>query len=605
MRLCENDQQRNGRERARATLHRSARWPTACLGGPSPMRRLLLTSLFLASVVLLFAASSARADDGGADALADDAGDASGDDAGDPDEGDAESSGPTTVAACDGALCSTIGNGPTCAVQSNAVGRSGAADSVTVGTFLLLAVITVAARAKRRQRSRASLGLLAFALALAAGARTAAADVVPPPAELPTVLTLDEALSILRTRGLDLLIAEAAVHNAEGAIHIAGAVPNPVVSGSLGYAYTYQPNDPSCQAGGTGCSNQVWSVGVSDSAALEDTISGKRDLRLKVARNALAAAKLSRNDALRTLTFQVKSAYANVAQAVLGYKFAKKTADSNVVTLEKFKRRFALGANTDADVARIITQKLESDQSLAQAVQALRTARISLAFLLGVRGMIPDFEVDTKVLDYRPLATVTAATEGAFLKLAYTHRPDLLAAAYQKESARWQVSLVKRQRFPDITLSLNYTAGGYGGAGTNTALASPMFTFGLSAPIPLFYQLQGELQQAEAALDTNALQHAKAAAQVANDVATAVATERSTREQAERMEATDGLLWAAKRAFEILAIQYDKGAPGVSLTDYLDAYRTYIATQVEEYGDLTNYWTAVFQLEEATGMELR
>jgi len=51
------------------------------------------------------------------------------------------------------------------------------------------------------------------------------------------------------------------------------------------------------------------------------------------------------------------------------------------------------------------------------------------------------------------------------------------------------------------------------------------------------------------------------------------------------------------------------GAPvrerAASLTDYLDALRTYVATKVEYFGDLTNYWTAVYQLEEAVAVDLR
>jgi outer membrane protein, heavy metal efflux system len=69
------------------------------------------------------------------------------------------------------------------------------------------------------------------------------------------------------------------------------------------------------------------------------------------------------------------------------------------------------------------------------------------------------------------------------------------------------------------------------------------------------------------------------------------------------MEGVDGLLDAAKKAFEITSLQYDKGA--ASLTDYLDAYRTFVATQTEQYADLTNYWTAVYQVEQAVGMEIR
>ena len=46
-----------------------------------------------------------------------------------------------------------------------------------------------------------------------------------------------------------------------------------------------------------------------------------------------------------------------------------------------------------------------------------------------------------------------------------------------------------------------------------------------------------------------------------------------------------------------------KGA--ATLMDFLDAERTYIATNVEYFQDLTAYWTAIFQLEQAVGVELR
>lgn len=439
---------------------------------------------------------------------------------------------------------------------------------------------------------------------------------VPPATELPSTLSLDEALHIFRTRGLELLIAEAAVKNAEGAVKIAGAVPNPVVTGSLGYAFTYEPHDPSCQFTGPSpsatnyvqCTNQVWNVGISDSAALEDTLSGKRDLRFKVARNALAAAKMGRVDAERTLAFQVESAYLAAAQATLASKFAKDVADSNTTILDKFRVKYATGAINDGDLARMETQKAESDQALDTALQSLRQARVALAFLLGVRGEVPDFEVDTKVLDYRVPEALGSATEVALLRLAFEHRPDLIAAGYNKYSAEAQLELVQRQKFPDITLSLNYAQGGFGGSGTNSALQTPMVTFGVSAPLPVFYQLQGETTQAQAQVDTNSLQQAQTVKQIVSDVDTAYAAFRGTQKLVLRMEhgEPDGkvraILESAKVALDITRLQYEKGA--ASLSDFLLALQTYIATKVEYFGDLTTYWTAVYQLEEATGAEV-
>jgi len=450
----------------------------------------------------------------------------------------------------------------------------------------------------------------------ASGAARADAP-VPPSTDLPQTLSLDEAIRIFRARGLELLIAEAAVKSAEGAVKIAGAVPNPVVSGSFGYAFTYTPKDPSCQFTGpsanptnyVNCTNQVWNVGLSDSAAIEDTLTGKRDLRFKVARNALAAAKMSRVDAERTLAFQVQSAYLQVAQATLAFKFAKDVADSNGTILGKFKIKYSTGAINDGDLARMETQKAESDQALDTSQQTLRQARVALAFLLGVRGEVPDFDVDAKVLDYLMPSALRDVTEVALLRTAFAHRPDLIAAGYSMYSAEAALALVKRQKFPDITLSLNYAQGGYGGSGTNAALQTPLITFGLSAPLPVAYQLQGEQKQAEAQVDTNSLQRALTTKQVVSDVDTAYAAFVGAQKLVVRMEKGEpeakirSILESSKVALDITRLQYEKGA--ASLSDFLLALQTYIATKVEYFSDLTNYWTAISQLEEAVGMNLR
>jgi hypothetical protein len=132
-------------------------------------------------------------------------------------------------------------------------------------------------------------GLLVFAALIippSLTTRDVRADVVPASTELPPNISLDDALRTFRARGLDLLIAEAAVKSGEGAVSVAGASPNPVASATWGRALNYDPS------GCDQCSATYWAFGLSDSAAIEDLLSGKKDLRLKVARNALAAAKM-------------------------------------------------------------------------------------------------------------------------------------------------------------------------------------------------------------------------------------------------------------------------------------------------------------------------
>jgi cobalt-zinc-cadmium efflux system outer membrane protein len=437
-----------------------------------------------------------------------------------------------------------------------------------------------------------------------------AGPVVPQPTQLPRTLTLAAALDLLRTNGLDLLIADAATANAEGQVLASGAVPNPQISFSVGNAITYSTSAASqrnCLQNGASCSPWSNNLSVSDSAAIEDSLSGKRDLRLRVTRNALAAAKLSRKDAERSLVFQVKSAYAQAAQAQLALKFAKEVAATNVETLKKFRDLNRLGARGEGDLERIEVQKLEADNAVDQAEFALANAKLALAFLIGVRGALPTFDVDASILDYRVPKPIEAPDEITLLRIAFAHRPDLLALGYSKQSAEAQIQLVHRQRFPDVTLGVTYAWGGFGGFSTNGPIQGQNLSFQLSMPLPVFYHLEGEERQAKAQYATSALQEAKQTAQVAEDIQNALKQLAANKRLVERMEGPrrdgGGLLESARGAYIHTAQTYYGGTS--SLTDFLDAYRTWIATQDEYYSDLVNYWTAVYQLEQAVGSDLR
>jgi cobalt-zinc-cadmium efflux system outer membrane protein len=429
------------------------------------------------------------------------------------------------------------------------------------------------------------------------------ADVVPAPEppRLPAKLTLNDSLKLLHERGLDLLIAEAAVSSAEGDYRIAGAVPNPGLSLAYGNSF-YQTCTPNPATGLT-CPAPTpppsLTAGLSDSNAIEDFLSGKRGLRKDVASAALESAKLSRADAERNLVFQVKAQFAQVLLAVGSLAFAKEVADASVTLLEKTELKKTAGAISNADVLRMKVAKLESDQAVDQAAQNVRTAKAGLAFLLGARGSVPEFEVEQPELTQFSIPSkLKDASRDALLSDAFKSRPDLLAQRAQAQRAESSVALARRSRFPDIALNLGYTQ-----QGTDpTAITPPTFSVGLSAPLPIFYQQQGEVLKAEADLRTQQLQAAKLEAQVVNDLETAYATYVATQSLVQRME-SGTLLDSAKKALDAVSAQREFGA--ASMLDYLAARQTFIATRVEYLNDLTNYWTAVFGLEKATGEELR
>jgi cobalt-zinc-cadmium efflux system outer membrane protein len=425
------------------------------------------------------------------------------------------------------------------------------------------------------------------------------ASYAQPPATTPTVhlpdtLTPDEALQIFRQHGLDLLIADAAVIAAEGDVKIAGTVPNP--SWSLFGSYTFTFNGGPMTSG----LESPWGVtaGLGDSAALEDSLSGKRWLRLKVARAALAAARMNRADAQRTLELGVKTAYLQAVEARDNLDFALQVQTGANQVFQLNQTRYKAGAISEAELAKVETMKLESDQAVDAAMQALRAAKVSLAFLLGVRGAVPDYKVDQDLPRFTVPPQLATATADSLVAEAMQQRPDFKAAGFQRDRALASISLAKRLRFPDLSLNVQYSQQ----AGTtNLAAQPPTISFGLVGTLPLFYFQQGEIRKAEADYRLHDVQRAKIEAQLCADVEAAFNNFVSSRKLVERMESR--LLDRSKRARDLVQLQYQKGA--ASLLEYLDAQRTYIAINVEYLQDLANYWIAVYQLEAAVGMDLR
>jgi cobalt-zinc-cadmium efflux system outer membrane protein len=420
-----------------------------------------------------------------------------------------------------------------------------------------------------------------------------------PTVTLPEQLSLEEALRIFRARGLDLILAEAAVAGAEGDVRAAGAVINPSLGVSYGHVFTYNPHDPSCT--GASCSNDGFGLDLNDQAALSDVLSGKRGLRLKVARAALRAARQGRAEAQRTLELQLKQQYITAVLARDMLDFALEVQAATSKTFELGQLRYEKGAISEADEAKIEAAKLEADQTVAVARQALEVAKVGLAFLLGVRAAVPEFMVAQDLPRYQVPAGLTAATRESLLQEALEHRPDLKGQLFQRERAQASIALARRLRFPNIALDLSYAQNGLGGAGTNAPLQPPTLTIGLAAQLPLFYQQQGEIKRAQADFTTQDTLRKKVEAQVLNDIAGAFANYSASKELVERMERR--LLDRVSRARDLVALQYQKGA--ASLLEFLDAQRQWIATNQEYLQDLAAYWTAVYQLEAAVGRDLR
>jgi cobalt-zinc-cadmium efflux system outer membrane protein len=340
----------------------------------------------------------------------------------------------------------------------------------------------------------------------------------------------------------------------------------------------------------------AWSAGISDQSALADMVSGKRGLRSRTADLAVAVVRQNRADAQRTLEAAVRQQYLEAVYARDALDLARESQVRLGHVLELNQARFDRGAISQVDVLKVETEKLNADQDVERAQFELSAAKYSLAFLVGVRGQVPDFEVDSDLPRYRVPEDLVHASVDGLLDRARKQRPDLAAAHLQHERASSAVQSAKRLRVPDLSFSLDMSGQG----GGSEVSSPPTVFFGLTVTPPLLYHFQGEIQKAQADQRVQDTLLAKTEAQIVNDVSTALAQFQSTRRRVERAE--HALLDRAQRTRDLVQIQYEKGA--ASLLEYLDAQRTFIDTQRGYLRDLADYWLAVTLIGQAVGLEL-
>ena len=426
--------------------------------------------------------------------------------------------------------------------------------------------------------------LASLAAAKPASAREDGAIAAEP--TIPAQLSLDDALRIFRTSGLDLLIAEANVRGAEGDARAARAINNPDLSLGVGRALT------NCD----GCSAPAVSATLSDQGAISQALTGKHGLRVDVADAALQAARLNRKDASRVLEAGLKQQFLAVVIAEAEFELARETQKSAEKTLEVVKRRVNAGAAADTDLLKAQTDSLALEDQVDASELAVRKAKLDLAFLLGVRSQVPDFKVDDSLVKHARDARPDVGDEPRLLQEAIKHRSDLLSAEYSEKRAKAAADLARRTRWPDISLWASYAMQGSG----PNAPTPPTLTIGIESLLPIFYQNQGEIQRADADLFTQRLQREKVKAQVVNDVESALHALQIAQRRVQRMGGT--LIETADRSRGLTTMQYERGA--ASLLELLDAQRTFLTINSSYLQSIADYWNAVFTVEQATGRTL-
>jgi cobalt-zinc-cadmium efflux system outer membrane protein len=389
-------------------------------------------------------------------------------------------------------------------------------------------------------------------------------------------LTLDEAIQLALEHNHSLKAAETTIQQNQALEITANLRPNPVLTADAQFIPIFQPENFTADY-----VDNVMQFDIGVSYLFER--GKKRQHRLQAAEDTTAQTKSTVADNERTLTF-------NVAQQFVSVQLAESTLDLAIEDMKSFQNtvdisqaRYKAGDISEGDYLKIKLQLLQFQSDVSQAQLSKIQALVGLRQFLGYQSVGADYDVSGD-FDYLP---VTIKLEDLQAK-ALQSRADLRAAQQGVIAAKSQHELAKANGKVDVTGTFNYDHV----SETNTGSV-----FG-SFQIPIFNRNQGEIARTNYAI--NQAQELELAAndQVMSDVLNAYEAVRDNDQVISLYRA--GYLDAAKQSRDITEYSYKRGA--ASLLDFLDAERSYRATELAYRQSLAAYLTAVEQLREAVGV---
>ena len=393
-------------------------------------------------------------------------------------------------------------------------------------------------------------------------------------AQGPIRITLEEAIQMAMQHNHNFLAMMTTIQQAQAEETTANLRPNP----SLFADWEYLPLSHSGQ----------------NSQYLHDSTEGdlglsyllergkKRQHRLRAAKDITAQTRSLVADSERGLAFNVASLFVNVQLAESILELATLDLKSFGQTVELSELRFKDGAISQDDYLKIKLQLLQFETDFQQAQLAKVQALSDLRQLLGYESVSSDYDV-AGPFDYQP---VKGNVDDLQLK-ALQNRPDYRAAQQGVTAAHSQYDLQKAIGKQDVTVQGNYSHVN----GINAA------TFYGSIPLPIFNRNQGEIARTRFAITQAEEQEKAANGQVMTDVRDAYEGLRENDRVIQLYRS--GYLEVAQKDRDISEYAYRQGA--ASLLDFLDAERSYRATQLAYRQALASYLLALEQVREAVG----
>lgn len=317
-------------------------------------------------------------------------------------------------------------------------------------------------------------------------------------------------------------------------------------------------------------------------------LGNRKGLRMEVAERTVSVSEARLTEVLRRQLFDLKRTYYEsvLARVLLGIEQENR---DNFEGLVKFNTaRFEEGFIAEGDLLKVRLERTKFDFAVANAELAFRKTKIRLLELIGDL----DFERAARVDVGNRLQVPTVKLDIAQLReTALANRPEVKVADAEVALAVSAIKLERSRARGEVTPYVGYKRVGV----DNTVLA------GVTVPLPFGNRNQSGIARAEAeqkVADTN-LRLARSRSLA--EVEAAFRAYETAREQVRAYEA--GLLRQADESREIQLGAYQEGA--AELITLIEAQKTRTEIRANYYRAIFDYYTSIFQLELATGTDIK
>jgi outer membrane protein, heavy metal efflux system len=393
--------------------------------------------------------------------------------------------------------------------------------------------------------------------------------------QTPALITLDQAIGLALAHNHSLKATRTLILQNQAQEITANLRPNPTLLFDSQFVPIFDPNNFGADA-----LNQIQQFDIGIGYLFER--GHKRQRRLQAAQDQTSVTRAQVTDAERTLTFNVAQQFIAVLLAESTLQFALQDLKSFQQTVDIGQTQYQAGYISEGDYLKIKLQLLQFQTDVSSARLARVQALIALRVALGYDAVPANYDVVGDLSH----ESVKAKLEDLQTR-ALQERPDFRAAELGVTAAQSQILLAEANGKRDVNGSVDYTHT----AGINSA------SFFVNFDLPIFNRNQGEIARTRYAFTQTQELQASASDTVLSDVSDAYEALRSNEEVVQLY--ASGYLKQAQDSRDISEYAYKRGA--ASLLDFLDAERSYRATQLAYRQALSSYMTALEQLKEAVG----